>query len=277
MLENVFEFNGILSSDLNIYILSFDNNENGVVDLNNAFNLVTTKGGNTDIWKSHGSVVENPINFSFQIAKIDCNDSSNYLFNRQECAFLREWLERRDGYKLLRFMKNEYRDTYFKCYITINFIQYGYDKYGAELNVVCNAPYGFSDELIYVADCEDSVESFQIYNDSDTLGNIVFDKVEIELFEDCDFTLSNDIEEVYSPEQYITLIANCTSGEIITIENRQIISSTGRNIAKDFNYKYPRLIYTYDEEYIPLRVNTFTPSNKCKIKFTYRTIRSVMA
>lgn len=302
-----FEFNGIKSADLGIYILNFDGfSQEGVLDTGGEIVFNTSKPAMSDRWNFHGYSVENPLTTSFQIGKWECNQSFMRSFTREEYAFLKSWLERKDGYRFLRIFKPGYEDTYFNCQIIIKPIQYNDETLGAELSVKCDARYGYSGIQTYETECTNG-GSFSIYNDSDDTGALVFDRTEILLTSDAtELKIINNLDTVYSSTPYATIICNCVRGEWIQIANRQIlVESTNyttqslkhnnETIANDFNYKYPRLIHLADSPinvstilkasnspstslgYNENRINKFTiTGGSCKLAFTYRTIRTVI-
>lgn len=278
MFADAFEFDGILSSNLGYYIMSYGNGvENGARDLGGEIEFITSQPGASDTWNFHGSKADSPLTFTFQIIKYDCNDINNYALSRAECAFLQEWLVRRDGYKWLRFFddKGEYNKTYFKAQINLKFIEHNGEKIGAELSVTCNAPYGFSD--LQEIDTEDT-DTLNVYNDTDKLGAIIIDEVNLTC-SDSTVSITNNLERGYTGKDVSTVIKHCSPFEKITIKDRMITTtyeSHKDTIARDFNYEYPRLIYYYDDSYRQQRENIFTLKGVQKIQMYYRTVRTVV-
>ncbi len=280
MYAKTFEFNGLLASNLNLYIMNFDGNTDGAIDTGGEVTFNTSKPGSSDMWYMHSSTVENPLTFTFQIGKYDCDNDIEETISREEYAFIMSWLQRRDGYKWLRFIQDGYTDTYFNCQLNVKPIEWGGKKVGLEVTGLCNAPYGFSPEQTYTATLLPSV-AFSLYNDSDKEGELLFDKVVIKPTANCDIEIINDLDSQYCPDKdYSTIIKNCSSAETITIENRQIYSTVdSHDLGNDFNFLYPRLIYMYDyNNLIPYRRNTYTvKSGSFEITLTYRTVRMVSA
>lgn len=296
MYATAFEFNGIKSEDVGFYIFNyngFSNDGIGVAGSEITFN--TSKPPYSKNWNFYGSKYETQLSFNFQIGKINCNNNINYELTQQDCAFLMRWLVRSDNYKYLRFFQNGYEDTYFHAQINLQWIRVLGKIVGAELAVTCDAPYGYSKIKNFEIDCADG-ESFQIYDDSDEVGAINFDKVEILMTSNSEkLQIVNDMENKYSPSinnNNITIINNCYNGEKISITNRQIKSDndtkhTNCNINEDFNFKYPRLINLSDKVlidannsygvYMEERINTYTVTGgSCHLFFSYRTIRKVL-
>lgn len=284
MYADSFEFNGIKSKDLDYYIVSFDNFSNdGVGVAGNEITFTTSKPANAYKWNFHGSKYENQLQTSFQIGKFNCGRYSkkDYELSQQDCAFLLRWLVRTDGYKPLRFIQDGFENTFFFVQNKLQWIRYGGKIVGAQIDMTCNAPFGFSDVQTFEASCNDG-DSFTIYDDSDKTGVLYFDEMDILLTSDADkLQITNSMDSIYSPTiQYNTIITNCKNGEHINIANNQIFTNmnsvhTRGNISNDFNFKYPRLINFSDLAENRKNIYTVT-GGKCNLSFSYRTIRTVM-
>ncbi len=297
-----FEFNGIDSKDVNLYIMNFDGFDmNGTGSVGDEITFTTTKAAHSDRLHYHGYTRDTTLTTTFQIGKNPCN-TKNMEISREEAAFIKTWLERKDGYKFLRFFQKGYEDTYFYCQIHTEWIRVSGKIVGVECSVTCNAPYGYSGIQGIDVQLEDG-DSFIVYNDSDEQGGLEIDQIEIGLTSGSDttITLTNELENAYSYGQtHVTQIEHCNTNEhividglnhtITTSENYQPYHSNG-SIGEDFNFNYPRLINistnlpllnyiptnsnypTYDEN----RINKFTITGaSCSVTFAYRTIRSVM-
>lgn len=286
MYADIFEFNGIKSSDLGYYIANFDGfSDDGVGMAGNEITFVTSKPSGSYKWNFHGSKYENPMTVSFQIFKLNCSiDKENYELSQQDCAFLLRWLARTDGYKLLRFFQGGYEgyeNTFFRVQNKLQWIRHEGVIVGAQIDATCDASFGYSDVQTFEASCSDG-DSFTIYDDSDKTGALYFDETDILMTSDAsNFQIKNSLDALYSPTvQYITSIKNCKSGEQITIANHTISTSkntnhTRENINNDFNFRYPRLINM--SGLTETRKNIFTVTGgSCHLSFNYRTIRSVL-
>lgn len=287
MYANIFEFNGIKSSELGYYIVNFDGFSNdGVGAAGNEITFSTSKPANSYQWNFHGSKYETPLTMSFQIGKFDCSidKGRNYELSQQDCAFLLRWLVRNDGYKFLRFLQGGYEgyeSTYFHAQNSLQWIRVAETIVGAQINVTCDAPFGYSDIQTFEVSCNDG-DSFTIYNDSDKTGALYFDEIDIVMSSDAkNLQIKNSMDRIYSPTiPYATQITNCKNGEHITIANHMIATNkntvhTRESINNDFNFKYPRLINISDLSETRNNIYTVTGGN-CHLSFHYRTIRSVL-
>lgn len=303
MYAESFEFNGVDCRDVGICMMDFDGfNNDGVASLGDEVSFITTRAAHSDRLHFHGYNREQTMTLHFQIGK-DPAVASDMEFSRAELAFLKSWLERRDGYHFLRFFQKDYEDTYFYCQIHVEWIRVTGRIVGAELSATCNAPYGYSGIQGMDVNLQDG-DSFIVYNDSDEQGGLEIDQVEIGLENaaDCTLTLTNHLENKYSltggtDGSHTTIIQHCNGNEHIIIDglHHSITTSntqhTNGSICEDFNFCYPRLInistnlplvnyipsndnyHAYDEN----RINRFTVTGApCHVTFAYRTIRSVM-
>ena len=286
MYTMAFEFNGIKSSDIGVYILNFDGFSNNGTVSGSHYTFNTSKPSNSVKLNFHGSKSETQLERTWQIGKLDCNNNIDYEFTREEFAFLQCWLERTDGYRYLRFLQEGYEDTYFNCQLSVDPYYSPTGKLvGAELKMSCDAPYGYSDIRTFEVECNDG-DSFQIYNDSDKIGAIIFDQVDIVTTSNIsNLQITNDMESKYNLQPHITSIKNCISGEHISISDSQIGSSNNtthenKSVVNDFNFNYLRLINLSDSNangYTENRINTYTvKGGSCRLSFSYRVIRSVM-
>lgn len=286
MYADIFEFNGIKSSDLGYYIANFDGFSNdGAGMAGNEITFATSKPSNSYKWNFHGSKYENPMTTSFQIFKLNCGiDKENYELSQQDCAFLLRWLARTDGYKLLRFFQGGYEgyeNTFFRVQNKLQWIRHEGMIVGAQIDATCDAPFGYSDVQTFEVSCSNG-GSFTIYDDSDKTGALYFDETDILMTSDAsNLQIKNNLDALFSPTiQYTTNIKNCKNGEHITIANHMIAtnkntSHTRENISNDFNFRYPRLINM--SGLTETRNNIFTVTGgSCHLSFNYRTIRSVL-
>lgn len=285
---DLFEFNGIKSDEVGAgyMIMNFDGfNNDGVISAGNEITFSSSKPANSLKWNFHGAKYENQMTTSFQIGKIVCTGSQDdYELSNQECAFLLRWLQRSDGYKYLRFFQGGYEgyeNSFFRCQIKVSWIKVKGKIFGVQCDVTCDAPFGYSDQKIFEVSCNNG-DTFTIYDDSDRMGAIYFESVDIMPKENIsELRISNSMDTIYSPTlTYATVIKNCQNGEQITIAGNTIRTTnegmhTKGNINNDFNFKYPRLINTSDLN--ELRRNDYTlTGGKCDLSFSYRTIRTVM-
>lgn len=283
MLATHFEFNGISSRDAGIKIVSIDDSQNGTYASNNKIEYKTSKPSVGSRWNMHGFHYENPISFSFQIAKCSMEE-----FTPAEQAYYKRWLERTDGYRYLRFLAQGYGHIYYHCALQLQWYGIAGRCVGATVQVTCDSPWAYSDLQTYEATVG-SGDSFLLYNDADGIGQTDMDLIEIQALEDGDIDISSDRYADYLPEHLTPLshmrITGCKSGEVIVINGitRQIASSKEHeSLADDYSYS-PICLINLDEQIRANQGNDYTEQKRqnifqnngvpCHINLAYRTSR----
>ncbi len=291
MIATNFEFNGIQCKDVGLAVVSFGSDIQGVADYSGSeivFN--TSKPANGSKLNFHGSKYDSQLSFTFKVAKIDLCKPSPTPIKAYEKAYYKKWLERRDGYKFLRFFQDGFENIYFNVRNTLKWIEYGGKTYGMEITVTCDAPFGYSTLQSYETRVS-AGGSFQIYNDSDEIGAIIPQQIEIKILSDGTLRLQNNMSRLYQVNyQDLSddmVIKNCKVNEVIIINGitKQIKSSlSAHDIVNDFNWVYPKLV-NIDEFYpvsftltkqtlLDRRTNIFNVTGcSANISLAYRTIR----
>lgn len=291
MIATNFEFNGIQCEDVGLAIVSFDSDVRGVAGYSGGeiiFN--TSKPGSGSKLNFHGSKYDSQLSFTFQAAKINLCKPTPTPITAYEKAYYKKWLERKDGYKFLRFFQDGFENIYFNVKNVLKWIEYGGETYGMEITVTCDAPFGYSGIQSYEASIS-SGNSFQIYNDSDEIGAIIPQQIEIKILSNGTLRIKNNMSGLYQVNyQDLSddmVIKNCKANELIIINGvtKQIKSSLSEHdIANDFNWVYPKLI-NIDEFYpvsftgsnqtlLDRRTNIFNVTGcNINISLAYRTIR----
>lgn len=279
---DTFEFNGIQSDAVNMYIANIDgfsNNGVGVAGSEVTFN--TSKSATSYRQMFNNATYETMHEFSFQFIKIKPNTCLPDEITIQEQSLLQRWLVRKDGYKYLRFMTDDYKDIYFNCKITMQWVRLGGNIIGAELKVTCDAPFGYSDVQTYEVSCADG-NSFTVFDNSDEIGASYIDQMDILCGSNAStLSIKNSMEYIHNPiENRVTTFTNVVANEHISINGntRQIDSSNNDTspIFPRFNGNFPRLINTSPTIY-DIRNNVFTVNGgSCNISMSYRSIRKAV-
>lgn len=254
-----FIFDNKMCSEFDLMICSFDNgNSNGDMGANIEF--ITTTTPICGKWRKLASKETKPLESRFQVCKID----NSYIDAYERQAIVR-WLSRRDSYKKLQFVQDDYEQVWFNAYITsIEFIEVGNQVTGLTINWKADASHGYG-EIRRCEYNEGSTSPLEFFDNSDQDGYIYPD-VEIEVIKD------GTIEIYNFTEGRTFRIDNCKAGERIT-QNGDILqlSTTllSHNVLNDFNFNFFRIINTYET-----RKNVIATSG-CNIKFSYYPIRKV--
>ena len=276
MVATDFEFNGTKLTDVNWRIVSFGNNDDNEVAGGGEVTFNTSKAINGKRWNYVGRKYETQYSFPVQIMKFKCPHEIGEISTREQ-AFIHSWLVRSDGYKLFRFMFDGYEDVYYNAQVALQWYKISGKIVGATLTLTCDAPWGYSD--IQTADIVTNTP-FNLYNDSDDLGYIIPDEIEIGISSSSagNLEISNNLESIYSMGTYPNMkINNCKAGENIIVSGltKQIYTDNvthEKSIADDYNYKPIRLINMDN-----MRQNIITVSGcNANVHLTYRTVRKVV-
>lgn len=259
MIAYDFEYNGRNLSDFGFIICSFDSKGLETVSDGSqiTFNTISTMGG-----KKHKLVstqYDDCLTTTFQICKHSCANGVQPI-TPSEHRELTRWLNRK---KFLKFkpLSEEYIDVYFEATFNISKIELNGKIYGLELEIITNAPFAFKEpRTITIKNTEQNGK--HSINDTSYEEGYIYPYVEITINEDGDLSIYNAIEDRE------TCIANCVSGEVITLDYPIIQSSiSSHNIQNDFNWKFFRVANTYDNSR-----NDLTISIPCTMKVKYSPI-----
>lgn len=127
--------------------LSTSNNENPTLGSELTFDTWT----NTASWKQ-GVVeakFETPLEFTFDIVKMNCDDMNNYTFSPQEIADIMKWLNRKTYKKFSPvFNDGSYSDVYFMgTFTNITAIHMIGEVVGFTLTFTTNSPFGYVEHV----------------------------------------------------------------------------------------------------------------------------------
>lgn len=277
MIATEFEFDGISSSVYGLYICSFDGVKNGTGTLGSEATFNTAKSPKNNRWIYTDSVYENPLTFTFQCLKFDCNTGSKPIGAR-ELARIMRWLVRNDGYHYLRFKHNEWDNVFYNAQLKLQKHEISGEIYGFEIEATCDAPWGYSEmkEYSFHYNEANKEKTFVLYNYSDEDGGILPELVRIEILEDCDLTISNTFNINGDERNQLinhTIINNCKSGEILYMDKDMNILSDENEylhttLSDDFNYSFLRLYSDFKSA-----KNIIAASHACNITINWREIR----
>ena len=180
-----------------------------------------------------------------------------------ELRELTKWLNRK---KFLKFkiLDEDYIDLYFEASFNISRIEIDGKVYGLELEVTTNRPFALKEPRHITI--KNTVQNGKHYvNDTSYEEGYIYPETEITVNQDGDLSIHNAIED------RTTFIANCKSGEVITMSYPVIQSSiASHNIQNDFNWNFFRVANTYENSR-----NDLTISIPCTIKLKYSPIIKV--
>lgn len=272
-----FEFDGIHSKDLNLKIVGFDGVKNGTATAGNQIEFNTIKVPNTNRWMKTSSSYSEVLSFSFQVAKMDCTKQRNVISER-ELAFFIRWLVRKD-YKYLRIIQDGYENIYYNARLNVARYEIAGETAGLEITVSCDAPYGYSDIKSFCYSTNNLTDSFTLYDDSDEIGYLYPELVEIEVLQDnADVVIKNSIDI----GERNTIIKGCKEKDIITFTSGLKASLQRYNsnnnsyvpipISDSFeNWCFPRICNTFSK-----RNNVYEITNIKNISIAWRAVRKAV-
>jgi len=257
-----FEYDGLLLSDFGCMVCNLDKTSG----LDTASNGSQINFSTTPILKGVNQVLADTnysecLTATFQICKHPCYyHGDDAYMTAEEVAELMRWLNRKSFHKL-RLDLEGYERVYFQGSFNVDVVKYGTNIAGLSLNLTTDAPFGRGD-TIYKNFNLTANQPVVFRDTSDEIG-FIYPKTKVTCGESGKLIITNDIEDRR------TIIDNCTSGEIITMDYPTITTSNQYHyyIADDFNYSFFRIANKWNE-----RVNKITVSLNCTLEFEYNPI-----
>lgn len=249
-------------SDFGLIICNFG--EKGVDTVSDGaeviFNTVSVQNGSKHELTS--VEYEDCLETKIQVCKHSCSSGVQEI-TETEHRQLTRWLSRK---KFLKFkiLDEAHIDLYYEAKINISKIEMNGCLYGLELEIITNRPFSLKEPRII--NVKNTVQNgkHSISDTSHEEGHI-YPLTEITVTESGDLNIYNAIEDRN------TYIANCTAGEIITMDYPVIQSSiSSHNIQNDFNWNFFRIANTFENSR-----NDLTISIPCTIKIEYSPIIKV--
>ena len=252
-----FEYDGIRLSDKGFLICEF--NTSGLVTSSNGsqvtLNTVSTLRGSKHELVS--SEYTERIEATFQICKSAC-DNETMEISATELRDIARWLNRKSFFPFRFIGDSEYEDVYFNASFNLQKIKLGGSLIGIELSMITDMPFGYKAPITLTLTNSSKNGTATITDESDDEG-FIYPHTEITLRSAGNLTIHNALEN------RDTYIANCSSGEVITMDYPIISTSTSSHeIQNDFNWNFFRIANTFENS-----VNNLTISLPCTIKITY--------
>lgn len=249
-----FEYDGYLLSDMGFMICNFDSSNIDTISNGSqiTFNTVPMLHG------EKGELISIQFNeylsSTIQICK-KCADDFHITYD--ELRGLSSWLNRKGFYKF-KFIGEDCPNIYFEAAININRIESAGELYGLELEIQTNRPYAIHEpQQIIIKNTK--VNGKKRLIDISDLEGYSYPYTEVTVNQAGNLSLINSIEN------RTTYIANCSAGEIITMDYPIITSSvSSHQIQNDFNWNFFRMANTFRN-----KINDLTISLPCTIKLKY--------
>ncbi len=257
-----FEYDGRYLSEYGFIICNFDSSGIDTVNVgsNITFNKVPLSRGKR--FNLVSTQYDECIQSVFCICKNPQLYKNNMEITNDEYRELVRWLNRKKFFNL-KFINNESydgEDCFYKSSFNISKIKIGEILYGLELTMETDKPFGYGQKQTYLWSVSDISKACVILDNSDEIGYIYPENIEIKCLESGNLTIHNSIED------RTTIIKNCESNEIITFDNAFNIKTSRINheIQDDFNFVYLRISNNYQ-----FNANLITFSIPCQVKIEY--------
>ena len=256
-----FIYDGVSSDDMGVMICSFDGGDE-ISTAGSKVEISTAKSPNSYKWLKTNAVYNEQLTFSFSFCKDICNlDGNEMSISSEEQAEIIRWLVRKENHYLL-FEEDGFENIYYNCTISLEKKQVGGSTIGFTATVLCDAPFGYSEERTAIVNSEIN----KIFDTSQEIGYLIPNTVA---------TVINDgTIEIYNDNtNETTKVLNCKSGEEINFTDMMRISSnypTHKTLYDDFNWVFPKIQNSFTDN-----VNTFTLTN-CTLRLSWREIRKAV-
>lgn len=254
-----FEYDGNTLCNKGFIICKFGSN--GIETVSNGSNITfkTVPSNYGQKYELASINYEECLTSTFQICKHPCIGDKEEI-SQYEIRDIMRWLNRKEYHKL-KFIDVEYMDIFWECTFNVSKIEMKGKVYGLELEMITNRPFALKEKVeINITNLEkNGIKT--ISSLSDEIGYI-YPKTQITIHEDGDLEIYNALED------RVMRIANCSKGEVITMDYPLIETSvSSHKIQNDFNWNYFRLANSFAE-----RRNKLTISIPCQIKLAYNPI-----
>lgn len=260
-----FEYDGILASDYEIMICSFDAGGVNTVNCGSQIKFNSIPLFNGTKYALTSTMYEDGTEYTFQICKSNCYQTAS-PFSVEEQRRIFRWLNRNDGYHVLKICQEGYENINFRGSFNIQSIQINGNVYGFELTFITDSPFADFDLERYVINATSENYEYSFDDYSDNIGYIYPD-IKIVCNASGDLKIHNSIED------RTTIIKNCTNGEIITCDKYLNIATSlsSHKIYNDFNFTFFRIANKFNEI-----KNTLTFSIPCTVIIEYNpTVKGV--
>lgn len=263
-----FKYDGTYLSDFGCIICTFDNANPEEISIGSQIIFNTISVGHGKKFMNASSQYDTCIETELEICKDPdaiCDIEDKY-FSLEEQRAITRWLNRNSFLKFT-LIDDGYENIYFEASFNVQKIELAGKVIGMKLSVVTNRPFALCEPITHRFNITTENGVYTIYDESDEIGFLYVD-VEIKCNQDGDLIITNELEHK------TTEIYNCKKGEVITIKNMIIESSSdahsANNIMNDFNFNFPHIINTFND-----RRNKFTFSIPCSVTLTYNPVRKV--
>lgn len=262
MIATDFMYDGIFLSDFGYIMCHFD--DAGGLSTTSAGSQLTfnkVASGNGEKYYLAGTSYDECFEAGFDICKCDAEEVT-----LDEYSSIMRWLNRKEFHELL--IRTSGWDA-IRYYGTFNVSKVEVEDriIGFTLYFTSNSPFGRAVQEKDTFVISAAGDYIVIYDESDEIGFVHPDYMEIECLDSGDLSITNSLDG------RTTLITGCVSGEIITFDGTvsSLTSSEDRKILNHFNFVFPRIGNTTTTS-----ENKLTFSMPCNVTLKYSPIRKVV-
>lgn len=268
MIADDFEYDGIVASDFGLVVCCINTvkGDASVVIGETALNFNQVPVRNGEYYLFSNTTYDAPLEVTFEVCKLDYFTGDNRIFTQDELREISRWLCRKEPHVFRPIAKGMVSsvDTYFDGSFDVSNIYVGNHVVGLQLHFTCVRPHAVGRKISIKHTFEGDDKSFLLRDESDEVGTIYPDLLEIKCKSGGTLTINNSLEPNRTTE-----IKNVRANEIIRFDNMLNISTSvdEHEIQDDFNFVFFRVANKYDD-----RENVITTSIDCEITLEYNPI-----
>ena len=276
-----FTYDGVRASQMGLFILDFDWQNNGRIDVGNEIDPNPTKAIHSDrYWPiaPHYDNGKSPFETEISLARDPCTledvagDPERYCFNDIEINRIMRWLNRKSYHKFYaHYEDNEFDQIFYMATFNVDLIYYGSDVVGFKLYMLTNAPYAWGNR-IQIQALIDPDNPLEIESESQDSGYIYMDAYIVPQ-ESGDLHITNEADP-----RYVVSIHNAVAGNIYHMgEYIKQIEVLGGGIHEwlydDFNFNFIRLVTRFHPD--SQHKNIFHSTLPISIDWSYHPVKKV--
>ncbi len=271
MFATDFEYDEKRLSEFDMIICSFDG-ASGIDPVSSGTDITykQEKPSGSDAFHLHSCAYDSPYSSTFQICRNPCRTDSlqNMYLSPREISNLQTWLCRKSFHKF-KIAQDSYRHIHWNAVFTSKQINFNGHTVGLELTMYADSPYAYLDEVVH----EFHFDTHDIHDSSNLLRKHFQSLAQAEGYTYPDLEIR--ILDEGNNNGKLTLwlnnrkseIKGCKTQELITIKGQQQVictSDSNHDIARDFNFIFPRIERGYQEH-----TNYLSADLACDITLKY--------
>lgn len=270
MFATDFEYDEKRLSEFNMIICSFDG-ASGIESVSSGADITYSqeKSSGSDTFHLHSCAYDSPYSSTFQICRNPCrteNPQDMYL-SPEEISDLQTWLCRKSFHKF-KIEQDSYSHIHWNTVFSTKQINFNGRIVGLELTMFADSPYAYLDEVVH----KFHFDTHDIHDSNDVARKYFHTPAQAEGYTYPDLEIKiqdqgHDGKMSLWLNERKTEIRGCKAQETITIHGRQQVICTSdhnHDIAKDFNFIFPRMERDYQEH-----TNYLSADLACDITLRY--------